>query len=286
MSAAAALLAASALGRHVLPRDGGWPRPALPRRPGRCPDRCGRQRVGSGGRSGRRAQRRRHQTADGCASRCRPRSRPGCWKSASWLAAALRPHVRLCAAPGRRAGPQQHPRVPERRVGDGQNSGLAAGGWGEVPPEWTWALVCAPAAGSGAPWPWAAEATALLWSKARQIDPGSSTVVSRCRAADPVGARRASRRTGYYRRLWVRMSPRHLAGDWLVQPCVEEAVRSGETRRRNPPQLTSAPTGNRAENLAARRDRRRGFQRGRRAPRPRPWFRAGADAGGKRARRR
>jgi predicted NAD/FAD-dependent oxidoreductase len=143
------------------------------------------------------------------------------------------PHVRLYAA-RRAAGPTRSSIhvFPNDVVATVELGAGRWGGWGEVPPEWTWALVCAPAAGSGAllamdP----AEATALLWSKARQIEPrlfdlSSADVVQLVRwehAVPIVGP-------GYYRRLWALRNepPVTFAGDWLVQPCVEGAVRSGE----------------------------------------------------------
>ena len=76
-----------------------------------------------------------------------------------------------------------------------------------------------------------AAATELLWSTARGIDPrlfdlASADVVQLIRwehAVPIVGP-------GYHRRLasLQQRPPVVFAGDWLVQPCVEGAVRSGE----------------------------------------------------------
>ena len=111
---------------------------------------------------------------------------------------------------------------------------LGAGGdgsWGRVPPGWEWALICAPAASSGhlleLP---DDELAATLWEAGSRIDsrllPLESAEIRhlvRWRHAVPkVGV-------GYYSR--IRRLPQRppivFAGDWLVQPCVEGAVRSG-----------------------------------------------------------
>jgi predicted NAD/FAD-dependent oxidoreductase len=101
-----------------------------------------------------------------------------------------------------------------------------------VPDDWEWALVCAPAAASGplldAP---DDEVTHRLWDAATKIDPrlfdlDSAEVVQLIRwrhAVPAVGP-------GYFARLagFAQRPPLVFAGDWLVQPCVEGAVRSGD----------------------------------------------------------
>jgi protoporphyrinogen oxidase len=143
------------------------------------------------------------------------------------------PHVRLYAA-RRAAGPRRssihvfpNDVVATVEIGSGR-----WGAWGAVPDDWCWALVCAPAAGSSPLLePPAAEVTAQLWKIATEIDPrlfdlDRADIVHLVRwphavpVVDP----------GYYRRLagLAQAPPVVYAGDWLVQPCVEGAVRSGE----------------------------------------------------------
>jgi protoporphyrinogen oxidase len=142
-------------------------------------------------------------------------------------------HVRLYAA-RRGAGPRRssihvfpNDLVATVEIGSGR-----WGAWGGVPDDWCWALVCAPAAASGPlvtrP---AEEVTAELWAAATTVEPrlfdlGRADIVHLVRwpHAVPVVDR------GYYRRLepLVQAPPVVYAGDWLVQPCVEGAVRSGE----------------------------------------------------------
>jgi predicted NAD/FAD-dependent oxidoreductase len=106
------------------------------------------------------------------------------------------------------------------------------GGWGAVPDDWAWGLVCAPATSSAplldAP---AEEVTDRLWSAGRAIDHrlfelerADVVQLIRWRHAVPAVV------PGYHRRLHtvVQRPPIVFAGDWLVQPCVEGAVRSGE----------------------------------------------------------
>ena len=135
--------------------------------------------------------------------------------------------------PGRRADPQQHPRVPERRGGDGRARRPAAGVRG------------ARCLRSG-PGRWCARRRRAV-ARLLAMDPAEATaaavvrgaparaaalrpVVGRCRAAHPMGARRAGRRAGVLPPPLgaQERAPVTLAGDWLVQPCVEGAVRSGE----------------------------------------------------------
>lgn len=98
--------------------------------------------------------------------------------------------------------------------------------------DWAWALACAPSASSepllDRP---AAEVQDLIWTEARRIDPrlfplDRADVVQliRWRYAVP------DVRPGYHSRIaaFRQRPPVFFAGDWLVQPCVEGAVRSGD----------------------------------------------------------
>jgi predicted NAD/FAD-dependent oxidoreductase len=150
-----------------------------------------------------------------------------------WLdEVAYVPHVRLYAArPRQRADRSGIHVFPNDLVATVELGGGALGAWGQVPDDWEWALVCAPAAASGplldAP---AADVGERLWQAATAIDPrlfslGDAEVVKLIRwrhavpAVDP----------GYFGRMrsFVQRPPLVFAGDWLVQPCVEGAVRSG-----------------------------------------------------------
>jgi protoporphyrinogen/coproporphyrinogen III oxidase len=106
------------------------------------------------------------------------------------------------------------------------------GAWGECPPDWQWALVCASGPDSEAlirlP---AADARRQLWDAARGLAPqlfaledAADVVDIRWEHAIPVLA------AGHYTRLagYERRPPVVLAGDWMVHACVEGAVRSGE----------------------------------------------------------
>ena len=105
------------------------------------------------------------------------------------------------------------------------------GAWGQVPADWEWALVCAPAASSASlldeP---ADQVTQRLWEQHRRSIPVSSRLddaeivqLIRWRYAVPAV------HPGYFNRLqsFTQRPPLVFAGDWLVQPCVEGAVRSG-----------------------------------------------------------
>jgi protoporphyrinogen/coproporphyrinogen III oxidase len=143
------------------------------------------------------------------------------------------PHVRLYAA-RRAAGPARSSIhvFPNDLVATVEIGAGRWGAWGAVPDDWCWALVCAPAASSGALL--AADPDVVmsrLWQVAKTIDPrlfplASADVVHLVRwdHAVPVVDR------GYFGRLasLTRSPPIVYAGDWLVQPCVEGAVRSGE----------------------------------------------------------
>lgn len=144
------------------------------------------------------------------------------------------PHVRLYAA-RRGAGPARsgvHV-FPNDLVATVEFGAGRFGGWGAIPDDWAWGLVCAPGASSepllDAP---AEEVTERLWSAARKIDHRlfeleRADVVQLIRWRHAVPAVKP----GYHRRLAVieQRQPIVFAGDWLVQPCVEGAVRSGET---------------------------------------------------------
>jgi protoporphyrinogen/coproporphyrinogen III oxidase len=152
----------------------------------------------------------------------------------AWLGqVAYAPHVRLYAARRGIGPPRRGVHVfPNELVATVEVSSGRGGAWGRVPADWTWALVCAPAATSDrllAMEP--DEAKDALWTLARRIDPGLFSLDS----ADIVHLIRWERAVpivgpGYYARLrQLVQGPRvAYAGDWLVQPCVEGAVRSGE----------------------------------------------------------
>jgi predicted NAD/FAD-dependent oxidoreductase len=142
------------------------------------------------------------------------------------------PHVRLYAArPGRRADRSGIHAFPNDLVATVELGGGALGAWGQVPDDWEWALVCAPAASSAPLLDQPAdEVMRSLWEAATAIDPrlfalDDAAVVQLirwCHAVPAVGP-------GYFRRVrsFAQRPPIVFAGDWLVQPCVEGAVRSG-----------------------------------------------------------
>jgi oxygen-dependent protoporphyrinogen oxidase len=143
------------------------------------------------------------------------------------------PHVRLYAARrasgGPRIGVQVFPNddVATVELGTGRD-----GGWGRIPDEYQWALVCAPSATSGPFMTMADDAVkSRLWSVASSIEPrlfdlADAEIVDLIRwpNAVPIVDR------GYLARIRTlpQRPPLAFAGDWLVQPCVEGAVRSGE----------------------------------------------------------
>jgi protoporphyrinogen oxidase len=142
------------------------------------------------------------------------------------------PHVRLYAA-RRAAGPDRSGihAFPNDDVATVEIGGGRFGAWGKVPVGWQWALVCAPSATSAKFMRMSDEATkARLWDAAAAIDPrlfdlASAEIVHLVRwehAVPKVGI-------GYYARMrgWRQEPPIVFAGDWIVQPCVEGAVRSG-----------------------------------------------------------
>jgi oxygen-dependent protoporphyrinogen oxidase len=143
------------------------------------------------------------------------------------------PHVRLYAArraPGApRIGVHVFPNdeVATVELGTGRD-----GGWGRIPDDTEWALVCAPSASSGPLLHLDDDALkARLWSVATSIEPrlfplADAEIVHLIRwpNAVPIVDR------GYLGRIGTlpQRPPIVFAGDWLVQPCVEGAVRSGE----------------------------------------------------------
>jgi predicted NAD/FAD-dependent oxidoreductase len=159
----------------------------------------------------------------------------------NWLAEVpYAPHVRLYAA-RRGAGPPRSSIhvFPNELVATVEIGGGRWGAWGKVPDDWCWALVCAPAASSGPLLQDEPEKVIeRLWTTASEVDRrlfdlDRADVVHLVRwphavpIVDP----------GYYRRLeqLVQTPPLVYAGDWLVQPCVEGAVRSGEAAARHFP---------------------------------------------------
>jgi oxygen-dependent protoporphyrinogen oxidase len=106
------------------------------------------------------------------------------------------------------------------------------GAWGQCPPDWQWALVCAygPASGALLDRP-AADVTRELWQAGRAAVPSlfeleQAAVVHLIRwewAVPMLRPHHYTRLAGYQRR-----APLVLAGDWTHQACVEGAVRSGE----------------------------------------------------------
>jgi len=143
------------------------------------------------------------------------------------------PHIRLYAARHSdgppRTGIHAFPNttVATVELGPGRD-----GAWGHVPEGWQWELICAPAASSG---PLLAlsdeEASARLWQEAHRIDArifpleeAEVRLLVRWERAVPIVD------PGYYSRLaaFPQQPPIVFCGDWLVQPCVEGAVRSGE----------------------------------------------------------
>jgi oxygen-dependent protoporphyrinogen oxidase len=146
-------------------------------------------------------------------------------------------HVRLYAA-HRAAGPSRtgihafpNDTVATVELGTGRD-----GAWGQVPDDWQWELICAPAATSGPLLELSDdEASDRLWTEASRIDPrifpldeAEIRLLVRWRHAVPVVD------PGYHARLrrLHQSPPIVFCGDWLVQPCVEGAVRSGEIAAR------------------------------------------------------
>lgn len=143
------------------------------------------------------------------------------------------PHVRLYAArhaPGKpRIGVHVFPNDEVATVELGRG---ADGGWGQIPDDVEWALVCAPSASSGPLLALDDEALKdRLWTVATAIEPrlfpladAEMTHLIRWPMAVPIVDH------GYIGRIRTlpQRPPIVFAGDWLVQPCVEGAVRSGE----------------------------------------------------------
>jgi oxygen-dependent protoporphyrinogen oxidase len=143
------------------------------------------------------------------------------------------PHVRLYAARTSDGPPRIGIHVfPNDDVATVELGTGGDGGWGRIPDDTEWALVCAPSASSE---PFMAMDDDVvkerLWSVARGIEPrlfplDEAEIVHLIRwpNAVPIVDR------GYLRRIATlpQRPPLVFAGDWLVQPCVEGAVRSGE----------------------------------------------------------
>ncbi len=105
------------------------------------------------------------------------------------------------------------------------------GSWGRVPVGWEWALLCAPAASSGRLLDLSDEDLAAeLWEAGSRID-GRLFPLASAEIVHIVRWRHAVPRVGvgYHARIRQiqQRPPIVFAGDWLVQPCVEGAVRSG-----------------------------------------------------------
>lgn len=106
------------------------------------------------------------------------------------------------------------------------------GAWGDCPPDWQWALVCASGPDSAELIAMPAEqARRALWERARSVAPElfaleDAEVVHDIRWEWAIPQLPA----GHYRRLaaYERRPPVVLAGDWTYHACVEGAVRSGE----------------------------------------------------------
>lgn len=142
------------------------------------------------------------------------------------------PHVRLYAA-RRGSGPARsgvHV-FPNDLVATVEMGAGRFGAWGQVPDDWEWALVCAPASASAPLLDLPEEdVKARLWEAAAAIDPR----LFRLETADVVQLVRWRHAVpdvvpGYFGRMagFRQRPPIVFAGDWLVQPCVEGAVRSG-----------------------------------------------------------
>jgi oxygen-dependent protoporphyrinogen oxidase len=106
------------------------------------------------------------------------------------------------------------------------------GAWGDCPPDWQWALVCAsgPESAELIRMP-AEEARRTLWERGRSVAPElfpleDAELVHDIRWEWAIPQLPA----GHYRRLaaYERRPPVVLAGDWTYHACVEGAVRSGE----------------------------------------------------------
>lgn len=144
------------------------------------------------------------------------------------------PHVRVYAA-RRGAGPARsgiHV-FPNELVATVELGAGRFGAWGQVPENWSWALACAPGTASGPLLDLPTdEVIERIWAEARRVDPR----VFPLERADVVHLVRWPHavpdvRPGYHTRLaaFHQRPPIFYAGDWLVQPCVEGAVRSGDT---------------------------------------------------------
>lgn len=154
------------------------------------------------------------------------------YETPSWISeVTYAPHFRVYAAI---RGEVERADIHPLEVGEPVatiSRGPAGRLWGTVPDGWGAALI-----GSCGPWSGEliaagdAEATERLWGRAREIDPDLfeldlAEVVTPIRWPEsvPIFA------PGHFRRIksFRQRPPVVFAGDWLVQPCVEGAVRSG-----------------------------------------------------------
>ncbi len=142
------------------------------------------------------------------------------------------PHVRLYAARQGDGPPRSGIHAfPNETVATVELGAGGAGSWGHVPVGWEWALVCAPAASSGRLLELADdELAARLWEAGAKID-RRLFPLDTAEIVHPVRWRYAVPKVGvgYFARIdrIPQRPPIVYAGDWLVQPCVEGAVRSG-----------------------------------------------------------
>ncbi len=141
------------------------------------------------------------------------------------------PHVRAYAARRGDAPPRTGIHAfPNETVATVEMGG-GSGSWGRVPPGWQWALVCAPAASSSGLLELSdSDLAARLWEAGSKID-GRLFALESAEIVHVVRWRHAVPKVGvgYFARIdQIRQRPPIVfAGDWLVQPCIEGAVRSG-----------------------------------------------------------
>ena len=234
---ARAVVAASAVDRHVLSRrrrDGRAV--AAPRRPARVPHRR-RSRTcrapptaASSSTPTERGTLRRRRARRPCSTRRAAGGRAIARLAGRRSLRATRPPVRRSQGRRtRRAAASTCSRTSSSPPSSSAQAG--SGPWGQVPDDWAWALVCAPGVSSGAarrcrP----RRGQERLWAGADRSIPGCSDSTTadvvqliRWRHAVPTCARATTPGWPASRQ----RPPIVFAGDWLVQPCVEGAVRSG-----------------------------------------------------------
>ena len=166
------------------------------------------------------------------------------------------PHVRLYLA-RRGDGPPRSGihAFPNETVATVEFGAGGDGSWGRVPRGWEWALICAPAASSGRllELPDGDLAT-QLWDAGSKID-GRLFPLESAEIVHVVRWRHAVPKVGvgYFARIRQiqQRPPIVFAGDWLVQPCIEGAVRSGNAAAaafgplRSRPHIGPSPAGRR-----------------------------------------